>query len=293
MPLFAEARQLVLALDYQVESETVPSFAAMGRALAQSAVGVRVGARLGPAKMGLLANFWEDDQFVVCKQTTIGLVTMESEDPDFDVTCEREMLTAHGLIVAHCQSAGQLPLDMGLVPTDKELLQAAFNRVFSEADLVCTLIPPIEKCWRTAKETFAAKGGELLFDGVAQTPGGELCFGKCDDGWWFAVPADPTAATICLALYVLPLARKMAGHEIYDSPLVHGSFAEDRPREADRACFELVKLVWEDAYYRCEPMEWHAMAVDSRPGYHEGIAFVSPGEGALPAGQATLVFLLE
>jgi len=293
MPLFAEARQRVLALDYQPETETVPSFAAMGRALGEAVAGLRVGARLNPSKMGLLAAAWEDDHSVVCRQTTVGLVTMESEDPAFDEKLENDLLAARGLTVARCQCAGQLPLDMGMVPSDEELLRAAFNRVFAEADLVVTLVPPIEKSWRTAKDVFTAMGGEIVFDQVAQMPGGELCFGRCDDGWWFAVPAEPAAATVCLALYVLPLACKMAGHVEYDPPLAHGVFAEDRPREVQAARFELVKAVWEGNYYRCEPLSWLEMAADSRPGWREGIAFLPPGDEPLPAGQSTLVFLLE
>lgn len=61
------------------------------------------------------------------------------------------------------------------------------------------------------KDALSSQGVEQIFWGVAQRPGGPMCFGKKEKKLVFGLPGNPASALVCYYEYVRPAIRKMAG----------------------------------------------------------------------------------
>jgi molybdopterin biosynthesis enzyme len=224
------ARALVLDFDLTTEAANVPAQLALGRALAADVdpkYGLTKGAALRPAHLALLA---EMDELPVATfgPAGLGLVTI---DPDITGNELPDSLDPHPAATALAATAGEggaLPIDLGRVPPRADLHLGAVRRAFEMAEIVCSIGAGPEDAAFIAAET----GGELHFASVDHEPGG-LAHLTCEDGWWFGLPSDPAAALALFRLYVLPLARKLAGHADFDLRHTTGepgaTFATARP----------------------------------------------------------------
>jgi molybdopterin biosynthesis enzyme len=220
----SQARAAVFSVDEQGSAQHVPMHLAMGRALAETideALGLVDGAALGPATLALLAERGVES-IPTYPPIGVGLVTI---DRDYAGETRPEACAAAFALAAATGLAGQIPVDMCATPADDELHAAALGRAFEMAEIVCT----VGAGAGAAAMIRDRLGGEVKFDRVTQSPGGEMAFAVLDDGWWFGLPGAPGDALACFQFYVVPLARKLAGFRQFDLPTLEAPFAAPPP----------------------------------------------------------------
>ncbi|MEM7481556.1 MAG: gephyrin-like molybdotransferase Glp [Acidobacteriota bacterium] len=101
---------------------------------------------------------------------------------------------------------------LGIAPDDPDILERHIRRGL-EADvlLVCGGVSAGE--YDYAEGVLEKLGCESLFDAVAIQPGKPLVAATHPGGLVFGLPGNPASVMVSFTLFVLPLLRRLAGHE--------------------------------------------------------------------------------
>ncbi|MDP8225700.1 MAG: hypothetical protein P9L99_20235 [Candidatus Lernaella stagnicola] len=228
---FHQARQRILDFDDTTDVEKWPAHLALGRALAIDFVGpprLARGTTLRPAHQAMLTQGGMRE-IPTYGQVGVGLTAVNRDLTGNELPPDVEPHPGLTALAAAAQTRGVMPVDVGQVPDRADLHLAAVRRAFEVAEFVCTI--------GASPETAAAVAhdfdGKLEFTEVGHTPS-ELSFVPTADGFWFGLPSEPSAALALFHLYVLPAARRFAGHAHFDLPTarvkVSTDLAEGPPR---------------------------------------------------------------
>ncbi len=117
--------------------------------------------------------------------------------------------TLHGMLTR----LGAELLDMGVVPDQRERIEAAFQEAAQAADVVITSggVSVGEADYVT--ETLD-KLGRVDFWKIAMKPGKPLAFGKINQSLFFGLPGNPVSVMATFYQFVLPALRQLSGaHE--------------------------------------------------------------------------------
>ncbi len=238
---FADARRVVLSVDQITETEELPLHLVLDRAAA-AGTPVAAGVTLRPAHLALLAAQGANHP-AVHAPAIVGLVVVRQQAPDEDdENAVADPTTA--MLAASAQQAGAIPLDMGIAPPNHELQGAAIIRALETAHVVCLAGLGSDQEYAKLQESIRALEGEVVFDAVAQEPGGRLLFARFEDGWAFAMPDDPPAALACFHLYIRPLVRTLAGHAAVDWPSLVVDLPAGITPTAATTRLDWVKAAW-------------------------------------------------
>lgn len=206
------------------EEVNVPVHLALGRALAAPIPGLadfEPGLTLKPAHLALLAEAG-CQEILTFQPAGIGLVSLDAALTGNETEAAAVVAPANIALAAAASEAGQLPIDMGVVPDHAELHRAALERALTMAEIVCSVGPSPEQM----RELNDALGGEsrLLVSGE----GGFtfLSVTLLEDGVWFGLPGGPAEALAAFQLFVLPWAKKIAGHRAFAWPTIECSLTE-------------------------------------------------------------------
>jgi molybdopterin molybdotransferase len=103
-------------------------------------------------------------------------------------------------------------IDMGVIPDNRELIEAAFTEATKKADVLITTGGVSVGEADFVKETLE-KLGQVGFWKIAMKPGRPLAFGQIDGCQFFGLPGNPVSAMVTFYQFVQPAILRMMGNE--------------------------------------------------------------------------------
>ncbi|MAE27661.1 MAG: hypothetical protein CMJ87_01590 [Planctomycetes bacterium] len=181
--------------------------------------------RLGPTDLSVLATVGAEPVTVFRRPAVTVLTTGDELVPASAFPAPgqiREGNTHH--LAALARRAGASVSRAGIVPDEREALEASFGAALEQSDLVITTGGVSMGRYDLVGETFEACGVEKVFHKVAIKPGKPLWFGRHGDTLVFALPGNPVSCLLDHEVFVRPALEKLGGcsEEHWQVPLSRG-----------------------------------------------------------------------
>jgi molybdopterin molybdotransferase len=126
--------------------------------------------------------------------------------------------------------------DFGIIPDDLDQLVAAFSRARGH-DIIVTTGGASVGDHDLVRPAFMAAGGTLDFWKVAMRPGKPLMVGRIGDAILLGLPGNPVSAFTTALLFLLPIARRLAGSPVPLPALVDMTVTTGLPAGGDRQTY--------------------------------------------------------
>ena len=172
---------------------------------------LRVGTRLMPAELGILASLGVSEVNVrrrprVAFFSTGDELRSVGEPLETGQIYDSNRYTIHGMLTR----LGIEVVDMGVVRDEQEAVERAFAQAAAQADAIVTSggvsMGDADYVTQTLEKT-----GSVGFWKVAMKPGRPLAFGRIDDTLFFGLPGNPVAVMVTFYQLVQPALQVMAG----------------------------------------------------------------------------------
>ncbi|MCS6803324.1 MAG: molybdopterin molybdotransferase MoeA [Chloroflexota bacterium] len=206
---------------------------------------IPAGARLGPVEIGLLAALGIRD-VVVHRRPRVAILTTGDEIVDADATPTGPAIRDSNAPAALAALAewGFEGEFLGIARDVAEEQEALIRRGIERADVVVTSGGVSVGTHDLIKPIFA-KLGQLHFGRIAFKPGKPLTFATAGRTLLFGLPGNPVSAYVCLALFVRPALRRLAGEEEVLPALVEAVAGEPLRPAPDRPDYQRAVARWE------------------------------------------------
>lgn len=184
-----------------------------GEDLCKGAVVFQPGTRITPADLGMLASMGiaEVSVFkrvkVVFFSTGDELCSVGQPLKDGQIY-DSNRYTLYGML----RRLDVEFVDFGVIPDQRELVEDAFQRAITEADVLVTTGGVSVGEADFVKETLE-KLGQVGFWKIAMKPGRPLAFGNIDGCQFFGLPGNPVSAMVTFYQFVQPALLRMMGIE--------------------------------------------------------------------------------
>lgn len=175
------------------------------------------GTPLGPAQIGVLASI-AHEPVAVHRPPVVAFVASGDEIVDLDqrdaILAGRKIATSNSYTLdAMIRRAGGVPLDLGLVPDQREALRDAFTRATAAgADLLVTTAGVSVGERDLVRQVLEEMGCDMKLWRVRIRPGGPLGFGMLGTLPWIGLPGNPVSTMVTFELFVRPAIRRLLGH---------------------------------------------------------------------------------
>ncbi len=246
------------------------------------------GARLGPAQIALVAACGQTELMVFGRPRVAVIATgtelLEAVEP---APLPHQIRDSNGpMIVAAARAVGADVTGVERVPDDASLIAAAIRRALDEADVVVLAGGVSVGRYDHVAEAARAAGGQTIFHGVAIQPGKPAFAARWSDGRLaLGLPGNPLSALVVLHEFILPSLRVLLGdapdRARRSLPLPLASALCPRPDRWRGCPARLVKL---SAGVALDPVAFQGSADLVGGARAEGLAWLPPGGGSLPAG---------
>jgi molybdopterin molybdotransferase len=133
--------------------------------------------------------------------------------------------------------AGVEAIDMGVVRDQPDLLEKAFRKASSEADVVITT-GGVSVGEADFVKQLMAKLGEVLFWKIAMRPGRPMAFGKIGEAFLFGLPGNPVAVMVTFYQFVRDALLFMSGRADGAIPLLKAAAAENMRKVPGRTEYQ-------------------------------------------------------
>jgi len=172
---------------------------------------LRVGTRLMPAELGVLASLGVSEVSVrrrprVAFFSTGDELRSVGEPLETGQIYDSNRYTIYGMLAR----LGVEVVDMGVVRDEQGAVERAFARAAAQADAIVTSggvsVGDADYVTQTLEKT-----GSVGFWKVAMKPGRPLAFGRIDDALFFGLPGNPVAVMVTFYQLVRPALQAMAG----------------------------------------------------------------------------------
>lgn len=121
-------------------------------------------------------------------------------------------------LAAMIKAWGGEPDYLGRAPDDEAAIGEFFRRGRG-ADIVVPIGGASVGDYDYVKSAFKNEGGEIIFEKVAVRPGKPAWFGRLGSARVVGLPGNPASAIVTAALFVQPLARRLAGERADGTPV--------------------------------------------------------------------------
>lgn len=174
---------------------------------------LRPGRLLRPADIGVLASLGATSVHVSCRPR-VAIVSTGDELVDAgDPPGPGQIVNSNAFtLAAAVEEAGGIPVRLGIVRDEPDLIRAAFRAAF-RSDVVLSTGGVSVGSFDYVREVLAELGVEERFWKVAQKPGKPFAFGVREGVPVFGLPGNPVSCLVCLYVYVVPALRVMMGAE--------------------------------------------------------------------------------
>ncbi len=185
-----------------------------GDDIQKGAIVLRVGARISPIDIGLLASLGIAS-IPVYHQLKVAVFSTGDEllavgNPPRD---DRIFDTNRPMLVAMLSRLGAKVMDLGIIVDDKEKIRAAFEYANKHADCVVTS-GGVSVGEADYTREILEEYGTIDFWKLAIKPGKPLAFGRLSDSIFFGLPGNPVSSAVTFDQIAAPALRYLAGCEV-------------------------------------------------------------------------------
>ena len=149
---------------------------------------------------------------------------------------------------AQVQSAGGIPIDMGIAPDDEAETERIFRESLAKADGLITS-GGVSVGEHDVVKNVLTKLGKMNFWRVAMKPGKPQVYGIIDGKPIFGLPGNPVSSLVVFELFVRPALLKMAGHTDLLRPTFKAVLASDVTNKDGRVNYMRAILSEQDGEY--------------------------------------------
>jgi molybdopterin molybdotransferase len=185
-----------------------------GDDIQKGAIVLRVGARISPIDIGLLASLGIAS-IPVYHQLKVAVFSTGDEllavgNPPRD---DRIFDTNRPMLVAMLSRLGAKVMDLGIIVDDKEKIRAAFEYANKHADCVVTS-GGVSVGEADYTREILEEYGTIDFWKLAIKPGKPLAFGRLSDSIFFGLPGNPVSSAVTFDQIAAPALRYLAGCKV-------------------------------------------------------------------------------
>ena len=202
----------------------------LGEDIQKGAVALKSGDLLTPAALGLLASLGQSQVTIKRKLKVAYFSTGDEilslgESPREGAVYDSNRYTVFGLL----HRMGVEMIDMGVVPDQPELLEAAFVAATAVADAIITsggVSVGEADHTRSMMKKLASNAGGVVFWRIAMRPGRPMAVGRLakpgsnDPVILFGLPGNPVAVMVTFLAFVRPALLRMMGCNPQLQPLL-------------------------------------------------------------------------
>ncbi len=217
-----------------------------GEDLEKGTPALRVGKRLNPAELGLIASLGIPEIRVTRKLRVAFFSTGDELKSVGEALREGEVYDSNRYtLFGMLQRLGCDIIDMGVVPDQPEQLEQAFRIAAANADAVITS-GGVSVGEADFTKQMMKKLGEVVFWRIAMRPGRPMAFGKIADGgkqaYLFGLPGNPVAVMVTFYHFVRGALLHMMGASELDLPLLRAKSQEVMRKKPGRTEYQRAVL---------------------------------------------------
>ncbi len=217
-----------------------------GEDLEKGTPALRVGKRLNPAELGLIASLGIPEIRVTRKLRVAFFSTGDELKSVGEALREGEVYDSNRYtLFGMLQRLGCDIIDMGVVPDQPEQLEQAFRIAAANADAVITS-GGVSVGEADFTKQMMKKLGEVVFWRIAMRPGRPMAFGKIADGgkqaYLFGLPGNPVAVMVTFYHFVRGALLHMMGASELDLPLLKAKSQEAMRKKPGRTEYQRAVL---------------------------------------------------
>ena len=206
------------------------------------------GKRIRPAELGLIASLGIPEVKVTRKLRVAFFSTGDELKSVGETLREGEVYDSNRYtLFGMLERLGCEILDMGVVPDQPDLLEAAFRSAAANADAVITS-GGVSVGEADFTKQMMRKLGEVVFWRIAMRPGRPMAFGKIADGgnnaYLFGLPGNPVAVMVTFYHFVRGALLHMMGATELDLPLLKAASQEAMRKKPGRTEYQRAVLEW-------------------------------------------------
>jgi molybdopterin molybdotransferase len=181
---------------------------------------LRVGQHITPAELGVLASLGVAE-VAVKKVIRVAFFSTGDELRNVnEVLAEGQIYDSNRYtIFGMLKNLGVEFIDMGIIPDDRQAIEAAFIQASEQADAIITSGGVSVGEADFVKETLD-KLGKVDFWKIAMKPGKPLAFGFVNDAVFFGLPGNPVSVMATFYQFALPTLKTMMGFNVIQAPVV-------------------------------------------------------------------------
>jgi molybdopterin molybdotransferase len=193
-------------------------------------------------------------------------------------------------------SNGGVPLKLGIIPDDRELLKNAIATAIESADLVLSTGGVSVGEYDYVEQILAELGGEIHIRSVAVKPGKPLTVAKFGNSClYFGIPGNPVSALVSCWRFVQPALKKLSGLKDRWQPI----FIKARTRDPLRSGGKRETYLWgkldvvDGTYEFALASGSHSSGNLINLAQTNGLAVIPIGKTDIAAGEEVAVMLIH
>jgi len=265
-----------------------------GEDLAEGAVAIPRGKRMGPAELGLVASLGIAELTVV-RRLRVAFFSTGDELASIGRPLapgeiyDSNRYTLHGALAR----LGCELIDLGVVPDRPELLEAAFRDAAASADVVLTT-GGVSVGEADFIRALMQRLGEVAFWRIDIKPGRPMAFGRIGGAWMFGLPGNPVAVMVTFYQFVQDALLKLAGVDPLPArPLMPAVCATPIRKQAGRCEFLRGRLSAEGGQWRVRPAAAQGSGILRSMSEANCFIVLDEGRGDVAAGDSVPVQLFD
>ncbi|GAB2901210.1 molybdopterin molybdotransferase MoeA [Paraburkholderia jirisanensis] len=202
------------------------------------------------------------------------------------------------VLIAALQRLGMEPIDLGLLPDNRDALRAALQTAVEQADAVVTS-GGVSAGDADYTRDVMAQMGEVSFWKVAMRPGRPVAFGRLrtDTGreaWLFALPGNPVASLVTFYVFAREALLRLAGARSEPMPVLNARSVSAIRKRPGRTEFQRGYV------YRGSTGEYEVRTIGSQGAgilrsmtEANGLIVLAHDQGSVRAGEPVSVWLFD
>jgi molybdopterin molybdotransferase len=195
-------------------------------------------------------------------------------------------------LLAQVRAAGGQPVDLGVVPDDREKIAEALKEAF-RADIVVLSGGVSAGAYDFVEEVLARYDVRVAFDKVAMKPGAPLVFGRRGDKLVFGLPGNPVSAQVTFELFVRAAMLRMQGARVCSRPLAEAELEDGLRNRSGRRAYMPVQVRFEGGRFVARPLRYAGSGDVVSHARANALALMEPTRLQAAAGEKVPILLVS